>query len=269
MPLFRVLRAVLVGTVLVLTGVYAFARHARRASMFFPARYPEGAWETTAEDHWYTATDGVKLHGWLFRASRPGAPLVVWIHGNAGNITGRAPTAAMLAEQGVPVFLAEFRGYGRSEGVPTESGLYLDALAAHDYAAKLNPDIVMYGESLGGPFAAYVAKERKVRRVIIENSFPSLRELGNALYSPIPVGWTAPRAMTTQKWLNEAGAPVLVMHGKRDQVIPYHLGVALYEGLTVPKEMLTSETAAHSEIPSVEGRRYYDAVVKFVTADGR
>lgn len=260
------MRSVLVSAVLVLVGLYAFARYARRASMFFPSRYPEGSWETTAEDHWYKATDGVKLHGWLFRARNPEAPLVVWLHGNGGNITDRAPTAATLAERGLSVFLAEYRGYGRSEGQPTESGLYLDALAAHDYAAKINPDIVMYGESLGGPFAAYVARKRKVRRVVIENSFPSLRELVNTLYAPIPLGWMAPRAMATKRWLNDARVPVLVMHGKRDQVIPYQLGVALYEGLTVPKEMLTSETAGHSEIPSAEGRRYYDTVVKFVTA---
>ena len=207
------MRSVLVAAVLVLVGLYAFARYARSASMFFPSRYPEGSWETTAEDHWYKAADGVKLHGWLFRARNPEAPLVVWLHGNGGNITDRAPTAATLAERGLSVFLAEYRGYGRSEGQPTESGLYLDALAA-----------------------------------------------------PIPLGWMAPRAMATKRWLNHARVPVLVMHGKRDQVIPYQLGVALYEGLTVPKEMLTSETAGHSEIPSAEGLRYYDTVVKFVTA---
>ena len=265
----RLFRFLFVAAVLALGAIYAFARHARRASMFFPSRYPEGAWETHATDHWYHASDGVKLHGWHFPATDPQAPLMVWIHGNAGNITGRAPTAAAIAERGVAVFLAEFRGYGRSEGRPTEEGLYLDALAAHDYASRLSPAVVMYGESLGGPFAAYVAKERKVRAVVIENSFPSLRELGNTLYAPLPLGWTAPRAMATRRWLNEAGVPVLVMHGREDQVIPFELGVSLYERLTVPKEMLVSETAGHSGIPSTEGQRYYDTVVRFIGTHGR
>jgi fermentation-respiration switch protein FrsA (DUF1100 family) len=109
-----------------------------------------------------------------------------------------------------------------------------------------------------------VAKERKglVRAVIIENSFPSLKAIGNALYRPLPLGWTAPFALRTSKWLNEAGLPVLVMHGTHDQVIPYSLGKQLYDELRVPKEMLTAN-AGHCEIPATEGDRYYAAVIKF------
>jgi fermentation-respiration switch protein FrsA (DUF1100 family) len=109
-----------------------------------------------------------------------------------------------------------------------------------------------------------VAKERKVRCVIIENSFPSLAALGNALYRPIPLGWSAPFALTTTRWLNAAGVPVLVMHGRRDAVIPFALGMELYDGLRVRKEMLVSDTAGHCEIPSVEPDRYYDTVVRFI-----
>src|SRR4029453_3493083 len=108
-----------------------------------------------------------------------------------------------------------------------------------DYVKPRAARIVLYGESLGGPYAAYVAKERKgVQAVIIENSFPSLLALGNALYR---MGWTAPFALRTSRWLNEAGVPVLVMHGTRDQVIPYALGKQLYDELRVPKEMLTAD----------------------------
>ena len=123
----------------------------------------------------------------------------------------------------------------------------------------------MYGESLGGPYAAFVAKQRKVRRVVIENSFPSLAALGNAIYRPIPLGWFAPQAMLTARWLNDAGVPVLVLHGRRDQVIPFFLGQRLYDGLRVPKEMVVSDTAGHCEIPSVDPEKYYGAVVRFAT----
>ena len=108
------------------------------------------------------------------------------------------------------------------------------------------------------------AKSRKVRRVVIENSFPSLTALGNALYRPIPLGIFAPRAMRTARWLNEAGVPVLVLHGRRDQVIPFFLGQQLYDELRVPKEMVVSDTAGHCEIPSVDPEKYYGSVLRFV-----
>ncbi|HUP44423.1 MAG TPA: alpha/beta fold hydrolase [Thermoanaerobaculia bacterium] len=267
-------RSILLLALLALVGLVAFSRYARRASMFFPDRFPIGLWDidqlpVPPEDHYFATRDGVRLHGWLFRAPQQNGPLIVWLHGNGGNITNRAPMAAEFARRGIATFVIDYRGYGRSEGRPTESGLYRDALAAYDYALSTlharPEDVVMYGESLGGPYAAYVAKHRKVGAVVIENSFPSLADLGNALYAPIPIGWTAPRAMRTTDWLNEAGVPVLVMHGRRDQIIPFSLGERLYEGLNVPKEMLVSEIASHSEIPAVETERYYAAVTRFVT----
>lgn len=262
------MRSVAVVLVVLLLGVYVFARYARRASMFFPERFPSGDWQNGGEDHFITTPDGVRLHGWLFRARDASSPLMIWFHGNAGNITSRAPIAAALAARGVSVLVFDWRGYGKSEGRPTEPGLYVDALAVYDYATtKLGAkreSIALYGESLGGPFTAWVALKRGARCVIIENSFPSLRELGNALYAPIPLGWTAPRAMDSMRWLNEAKLPVLVMHGKQDQIIPYRLGQSLFDGLRVPKEMLTSESAGHCEIAFAESERYYSTVTRFI-----
>lgn len=255
-------RAAVFVALVVLVLLYAFAQYARRTSMFFPER--GGDWSAHA-DEWFTASDGVRLHGWLFRAADAGAPMIVWCHGNGGNIIDRAAVARELARRGVSVFLFDWRGYGRSEGAASEKALYLDALAAHDHAVqKLNaPVIVLYGESLGGPYAAFVASQRKVRSVIIENSFPSLTAVGNALYRPLPLGWFVPGAMTTVRWLNAAGVPVLVMHGRRDAVIPFALGRQLFDQLRVPKEMLVSDFAGHCEIPSTEPQRYYETVVRF------
>lgn len=251
--------------------LFLFAQFIRRNGMFFPSPYPVGDWSRTdASDVRFRAIDGVSLHGWFFRAADPAAPLVVWCHGNAGNISDRGEVAAKLAQRGLNVLLFDWRGYGKSEGVPSEAKLYDDALGAYDFAAReLHPSsIAMYGESLGGPYAAFVATKRKVRCVVIENSLPSLRELGNTLYRPLPLGWFAPFAMTTTKWLNEANVPVLVLHGKRDEVIPFALGRRLYDGLRVPhKEMLVAEKAGHGEIPFAEPR-YYDTVVRFVLAAG-
>jgi fermentation-respiration switch protein FrsA (DUF1100 family) len=258
--LLSALRLALVG----LTALYLFAQYVRRTSMFVPARFPEGPWQDLAGEDVTFTSDGVRLHGRLFRAN---GPLIVYCHGNAGNLSDRGFIAAELARRGVAVLLFDWRGYGRSDGVPTESALFKDALAAYDYATTLRAGdgIVMYGESLGGPYAAYVAAHRKVSRVIIENSFPSLSRMGNVLYHPIPLGWFAPLALRTQRWLNDAGVPVLVLHGKRDAVIPFSLGKELYDGLRVPKQMLVSESGGHSEMANTDPASYYDTIVRFAT----
>jgi fermentation-respiration switch protein FrsA (DUF1100 family) len=239
--------------------------------MFFPDKYPTGRWDVSAwmiapEEHFFETGDGVRLHAWWFRASDPQAPVMIWFHGNAGNLTDRAEMCAELARRGISVFVFDYRGFGKSEGRASESRIYRDALAAHDFVrARTKNDLVVYGESIGGPYAAYVARERKnVRAVVLENTFPSLRDLGNALYRPLPLGWTAPFAMRTTAWLNEAGVPVLVMHGQRDAVIPYALGRKLFDGLRVKKEMMTSH-AGHCEIPLFEADRYYSTVTRFIT----
>jgi alpha-beta hydrolase superfamily lysophospholipase len=261
----------LIFVAIAIVAVVVFAQFVRRTGMFFPDRYPTGqwdihAWPVTPADHVFASADGVKLHGWWFRATDPAAPVLIWYHGNAGNITNRADTASELARRGISVFVFDYRGFGKSEGGVSESKTYADSLAAHDYVRQhTGSAVILYGESLGGAFAAYVAKERRsARAVIMENTFPSLLALGNALYRPLPLGWTAPFAMRTAGWLNEAGAPVLVLHGKRDAVIPYRLGRQLYDELRVPKEMLISESAGHCEIPVVEAERYYETVTRFV-----
>lgn len=257
---------ILLFLVIALFILFGYSQYLRRTSLFYPSKYPVGDWSAKAGDEWLTTSDGVKLHGWYFRAADAHAPVLVWMHGNAGNVTNRAPVAAELARRGISVFVFDWRGYGKSEGEPSEDALYVDALAAVDFAqAHLGKDIVLYGESLGGPYAAYAATKRRARCVVIENSFPSLAALGNMLYKPIPVGIFAPGEMTTTRWLNEAKLPVLVMHSSADDVIPFPLGQRLFDDLTVPKEMLVSQTAMHGEIPSVEGARYYDAVVNFVS----
>lgn len=264
---------ILLALLILLLVLVAFSQFVRRTGMFFPDRYPTGnwnvhQWSVPPSEHRFTTSDGVALHAWLFRASDANAPVIVWFHGNAGNLTNRAEMAAELARRGVSVFVFDYRGFGKSEGSASESKLFHDAIAAYDHVRSLGAQrIVLYGESVGGPYAAWVAKERKdgVRAVIIENSFPSLRDLGNAIYAPFPLGWTAPFAMRTTDWLNEAGKPVLVMHGTDDRVVPYALGKKLFDGLRVRKELMTCEDAGHCEIPVTEPARYYDAVIRFAS----
>lgn len=263
------MRRVLIFLAVLAIAIFAFAQFVRRTSMFFPDRYPLGNWDTLgAQDEWFTTSDGVKLHGWLFRAADPHAPLLLFFHGNAGNITVRAPIAAELARRGVSTFVFDWRGYGRSDGSPSESRLFHDAEAAYAFAAKLAPKdrIALYGESLGGPYAAYIAKQHGARCIVLDSTFPSLRDLGNALYAPLPLGWSAPFALRTRDWVNDSHVPALVAHSRNDDVIPFRLGKSLYDGLTVRKTMYTSDARGHCAIEADDGARYYDAVIAFVTS---
>jgi len=251
----------LVFVAILVIAIAAFAQFVRRTSMFFPDRYPIGNWEHAGgQDEWLTTSDGVRLHGWLFRAADPQAPLLVFFHGNAGNITERGPIAAELARRGVSTFVFDWRGYGRSEGSPSESRLFKDAEAAYAFAAKLvsRERIALYGESLGGPYAAWIAKTHGAHCIVLDSTFPSLRELGNAIYSPLPLGWSAPFALRTRDWVNDSGVPAFVLHSKHDDVIPFRLGKSLFDGLGVPKKILISEVEGHCAIHE------YDAVAAFV-----
>ena len=203
---------------ILLAGIYALAFYMRRTGMFFPDVYPTGRWDpnlfmVVPSEHWIDTPDGVRLHAWFFEAAAADAPVMIWFHGNAGNLTDRAEMCAELARRGVSVFVFDYRGFGRSDGRTSESKLFVDSLAAFDYVARLGRPIVLYGESVGGPYAAWVAKRRAgVRGVVLENTFPSLAAMGNVITRPLPLGWTAPFALRTTRWLNDAGRPVLVMH---------------------------------------------------------
>ena len=270
----RIAISILVVLVLGFAAIALIAHTLKHASLFFPERYPGGYWETARLpvkplDAWITTSDGVDLHVWTFLSPDVNAPLLIWFHGNGGNLSYRADTASELARRGISTVLFDYRGYGRSEGKPTEHGLYKDSLAAWDYAIKelkAEPhEIILYGESLGGPYAAHVAASRGGRCVIIENSFPDLVSMARIAYPNLPFSFFVSRSMRTAHFLNEAGLPVLIMHGKRDNVIPFRLGVDLFEKLEVPKQFFVSETAGHSEIAHLEGERYFSAIMQFAS----
>src|SRR5260370_12601101 len=147
----RVLSALITAAILVLL-LFLYAQLVRQTSMFFPAKYPLGEWNTAnlalqPEDVEFQSSDGVRLHGWFFKA---GEPTLIFFHGNAGNITERGPAAAGLAKRGTSVFVFDWRGYGKSEGRPTESGIFRDALPAYHYTqTRALRGIVLYTDSLG------------------------------------------------------------------------------------------------------------------------
>jgi len=270
--ILRILITLAAIVLILVVTLAAFAEYQKRNGMFFPSRYPEGSWATDSlrvkpREVFFPSVDGTRLHGWVFDAA-PSSPLVIWFHGNAGNLSERAPAASEMAARGTTVLLFDYRGFGRSTDVkPSEASATEDSIAAYDFAVKdlqaKQRCVILWGESIGGPFAAYVATKRPAAALVMENSFPSLRRIGDTMY-PVPLGIFALGDLDTLRWINESRLPTLVMHGRKDQVIPFSLGKELYDGITGQKDFFVSDRAGHSEIPSIEGDRFYDAVLHFI-----
>ena len=189
------------------------------------------------------AADGVRVHGWFLPAPDARAT-VVFCHGNAGNIAHRIPHAQALLEAGAAVLLFDYRGYGRSEGSPTEEGTYLDALAAYDHlvASGTEPErIVAWGESLGAGAALELARRRAVAAVVIESAFTSLPDMGAEVYGWLPVRLLSRYRYANLEKVGQLGVPLLVIHSPADEIVPFAHGRRLFDAAREPKRLLETE----------------------------
>lgn len=184
--------------------------------------------------------DDLTLHGWFIAADSPQA--VLFLHGNAGNISHRLDSIKLFQELGLNVLIFDYRGYGRSEGSPDEEGTYLDARAAWgwlvDEAGFEPSSIVLFGRSLGGSIAAWLATQERPGALIVESAFTSVPDMGQRLYPWLPVRWLARFDYPTQRYVAEASCPVLIVHSREDDIIPFEHGQAIYESAPQPKVLL-------------------------------
>ncbi len=227
---------------------------------FYPSAYPDGYWELAeelgAEDVELEAGDGVKLHGWFVAtAARPALVSTVFLHGNAGNITHRAASIQAVTQAGSNLLMIDYRGYGKSGGKPSEEGLYLDAVAAYDWlAAREGGGIVCHGESLGTAVAADLATRRSCAGLILEAPFPS-RQVVAGRVLPL-VGPLVARGFETAAKLAHVEAPLLVIHGTADRVIPQSLGREVFEAAREPKQFWSVQDAGHNDLVYAAGPEY-------------
>ncbi|AZT84811.1 alpha/beta hydrolase [Marinobacter sp. NP-4(2019)] len=193
-----------------------------------------------------SAADGVKLHGWYLPAPqaehRTVDRTVLFLHGNAGNISHRLESLEIFHELGLATLIIDYRGYGRSEGKPSEAGLYRDADAAWHYLVedrKIPPQrVIVFGRSLGAAVAAHLAAERPLGGLILESAFTSVPDRGAELYSIFPIRLLARIHYPTAEWVTQVRAPVLVIHSEEDELIPFHHGEAVYQAAPEPKQFL-------------------------------
>ena len=237
--------------------------------VYFPTRELEATPRALGlgyEDVRLTAEDGVRLHGW-FIAAPVARATVLFFHGNGGNISHRLERVAIFRQLGLNAFLLDYRGYGRSGGRPSEEGTYRDARAAWNYLTETRglaaAGIILYGESLGGAVATHLAAERTAGAVIVESSFTSILDLGAEVYPWLPVRWISRYDYPSAQNLARVDAPVLVIHSRQDEIIPFHHGQALYAAAHEPKAFLEIR-GGHNDGPQAYGSQYVEGLDSFL-----
>jgi hypothetical protein len=193
------------------------------------------------EDVKLVTTDGVALHGW-FVPSAQSCGTVLFLHGNAGNISHRLDYLQMFHRLGYNTLIIDYRGYGNSGGKPSEQGTYLDAEAAWRHLTetrKIPADtIALFGESLGGAIAAWLAVRHESAALVIASGFTSVPDLAAKFYPFLPVRWLSRFDYDTRSSLRVVESPVFIAHSPEDEIIPYQHGRALYDAAKAPKQFL-------------------------------
>jgi len=189
----------------------------------------------------FESSDGLKLTGWYIPVDTS-QPTVLFCHGNGGNMMHRLDTINIFHELGLNCFIFDYRGYGNSQGKPTEEGTYLDADAAYKWLTeqkKTSADnIIIFGRSLGGSIAANLAAGVEAKALIIESSFTSYADIGAKFYPYMPVKWFARYNYNTIDYIKKVKCPVMVIHSRKDEIIPFEFGLRLYEAANQPREFV-------------------------------
>jgi len=262
---------VLVLALAVVTWVaWNFSTVVDRVFVFYPDRrvvFTPAQAGLDYQDLWIETTDGERLHGWLVKAASH-APLFLFFHGNAGNIGDRVENVALLVRAGISVLIFDYRGYGRSSGKPTEEGLYLDGRTVYDYAvgslAYRPRDVVLFGRSLGAAVAAHLASRVEVAGVILESAFTNLKDLAWIHYPFIPGKFLVKRKFNVVEMVKKVKAPLLVIHGDRDSLVPLRMGERVYKQAPGPKEFYVIPGAGHNDTELVGGETYIRRLRSFV-----
>jgi len=258
----RVLGLAYAGTIIVLYLLQS-------KMLYFPQREIEmtpGDAALVYEDVTLQSSDGVKIAGWYVPAG-PQSPVVLFCHGNAGNISHRIESLAQFNRLGLSVLIFDYRGYGQSAGKCSEKGTYLDAEAAWRYLTegrRIAPErIIVFGRSLGGAIAAHLARDHAPGALIVESSFTSVPDRAAEMLPLLPVRWLCRFRYSTAEYVREVDCPLLVVHSVDDELIGYHHGRRIYEAASPPKELL-SINGGHNDGFIVSQEKYLAGLTKFL-----
>ena len=244
--------------------------------LFFPEKdfyeLPQN-YGLAAEEVSLVTPDSVRLHGWFFKAS-PQKPILLFFHGNAGNISGRLFKAKGWIDRGVSVFLVDYRGYGKSEGkIQQGKDLLEDAHAALRWLEEnkkvTSHQIILYGESIGAYPAITLAGEKEFAGLILEAPFTTLNDLAKRHYGWVPEFALNGFQMNNDMAIPKVQAPVFILHGDQDEICPKPMGERLYELAPPPKEFYVIQGGEHNNLPQVAGGPYFDYPYDFLARENK
>ena len=240
-----------------------------RRFLFFPTKeitYTPGQVGLDYEEVFFLTEDGMQLHGWYV----PGRTDLTWLwfHGNGGNISHRVDEVAMFNHRlGVSQFIFDYRGYGKSQGRPTEQGTYRDARAALEYL-RARPDvatdrIVYFGRSLGSAIAVELAASQPPLAMVLVSPFASVSDMARLTMPFLPVRWLVGKRYDSLAAIGRVDRPLLILHGEQDETVPVSQGRKLFEAANSPKQFRLLAGAGHNDTYSKGGAAYWDALTEF------
>ena len=243
---------------IIVVVLWGLVRYLEMKVIFYPSKdivQTPAVLGLSFEDLYVITSDKERINAWFIKAGQ-GASTIIFAHGNAGTMGDRLLKLKYLHELGLNVLMFDYRGYGRSSGHPDEAGIYLDGQAAFDYIASrvdIDPKrIIMYGSSLGGVVAVDVASKRPCTALIVDSSITSAKDVAKIYYPYLPAFLMRTKFDSIGK-IKNIKIPKLIIHSPRDNIIPYFMGVRLFEAACEPKTFLRS-TGSHNEIQVVTDR---------------
>ena len=273
----KLLTMVLVAVAAGLLIVVVTLRIIENRLIFFPPRYPQGfppqqTYEGEVEDVWLLTEDGVRINA-FYHSNPASKQVLLWFHGNAENIGYGLDHLRALATIGVNILAVDYRGYGKSEGKPDEAGVYHDADAAYDYLIKQRhfrpEDIIIYGHSLGGAVAINLASRRPCGGLIIQSSFTNARAMARRLFTIPLIEYVVKSRFDSLQRIRDVHAPILIVHGTRDEVVPFRMGQQLFAAAPEPKRFYPIEGAGHNNLMERGGENYLECLQRFVAESAR
>jgi uncharacterized protein len=265
-------RRILIGTAIAVLCIYlgtaAVLYATQRSLMYFPDTThttPAQAGLPQAEEVALTAADGVGITVWHV-APKDDKPVVIYFHGNGGSLHYRVGRFKKLINDGIGLVAVEYRGFGGNAGEPSERGLIADAEAAYAFATARYPTkrIVVWGESLGTGVATALAAEKPVGRVILEAPFTSAAAVAGIRYWYVPVRLLMKDQFHSDQRIAKVTAPLLILHGERDQIVPYTMGEQLFELANQPKHIVKFLDGGHEDL---DANGALHAVGRFLAGD--
>lgn len=266
--LFRMLQSVILIVLLSWAGL-AFALYFLQPKLiYFPHKELQADPKQAGleyRDILFHTRDGLALHAWYIPHPDERGK-VLFLHGNAGNISHRLESIKIFHDLGLSVFIFDYRGYGKSDGRPSEQGTYLDALAAWDYLdQRLNKDkrpVYIFGRSLGGAIASWLAAEVDATGVILESTFTSIMDMGKHYYPYLPIRLITRIRYDSLSRIQHINSPVLIIHSPDDEIVPYKFARTLFDNANANKTFVTI-AGDHNTGFLTSGGRYIQALDRF------